>query len=152
MNSFMETIGWLLSCLSLHCPLGLSSRLLASPLIVLSLHRPLIVSLRRLVVVASPLVAPPSCPLVAPHSRHFVVLSLAALLLSHCAIWLLCRLSSHCGLVLSSSSHCATFLSSCALSSCSHCATLSSSCAGWLLCFLSLRHPLIISPHGLLAT
>jgi hypothetical protein len=52
------------------------SRLLASPLIVLSLHCPLIVSLRRLVVVASPLVKLPSCPLVVPHSRPLVVFSL----------------------------------------------------------------------------
>ena len=52
------------------------SCLLALPLIILSLHCPLIFSLRRLVVVASPLVAPPSCPLVAPHSCPLVVLSL----------------------------------------------------------------------------
>ena len=46
------------------CPLVTSpSCLLALPLFILSLHRPLIFSLRRLVVVASPLVAPPSCSL-----------------------------------------------------------------------------------------
>ena len=68
---------WLLSPLLSRCPLVLSSRhLLASPLIVLSLHRPLIVSLRRLVVVASPLVALPSRPLVTTHSRPLVVLLL----------------------------------------------------------------------------
>ena len=68
---------WLLSPLSSCCPLVLSSRhLLASPLIILSLHCSLIVSLRRLVVVALHLVALLSCPLVVPHSRPLVVLSL----------------------------------------------------------------------------
>jgi hypothetical protein len=78
----------LLSRLSSRCPHSRPlvmppSRLLASPLIVLSLHRPLIVSLRRLVVVVSPLGAPPSRPLVvlslrrplAVSSRRLVVAS-----------------------------------------------------------------------------
>ena len=122
------------------CPLVTPpSHLLAPPLIVPSLHHPLIISLRRLVVVASPLVTPPSRPLVVPHSRPLVVLSLVALLPSHRAVWLLRRLLSHCRLVLLSSSHCAT---------------LSSSYAGWLLCCLSLHcrhvlslcHPLVAPP------
>ena len=52
------------------------SRHLASPLIILSMHHPLIVSLQRLVVVASPLIAPPSRPFVTLHSRPLVILSL----------------------------------------------------------------------------
>ena len=88
---------WLLSPLLSRCPLVLSSRhLLASPLIVLSLHRPLIVSLRRLVVVASPLGTPPSRPLVvlslrrplAVSSRSLVVAS-PLVVLSSCPLLVL---------------------------------------------------------------
>ena len=88
---------WLLSPLSSCCPLVLSSRhLLASPLIVLSLHRPLIVSLRRLVVVTSPLGTPPSRPLVvlslrrplAVSSRSLVVAS-PLVVLSSCPLLVL---------------------------------------------------------------
>ena len=109
----------------------LPSCLLTSPLIVLSMHHPLIVSLCRLVVVASPLVVMPSPPPVPPHSCPLIVVSLAALLSSHRAVWLFRRLSLRCRLVLLSSSRCA------ALSLSNH--------EGWLLRRLSLCRHLVLS-------
>ena len=72
------------------------------------------------------------CTLVLSSSSHY-----AALSLSHRAVWLLRRLLSRHHLVLSSSSHCVTILLS---------------CAGWLLCCLSLRYPLVALPTHPLVT
>ena len=114
---------WLLRCLSSCCHLVLSSSshcaaLSSSNYAGWLLRR---LSLRRRLVLLS-------ChPLVLLSSSRC-----AALSLSNRAIWMLPHLSSCHRLVLLLSSHCNI---------------LSPSCACWLLCCLSLRHPLVLSWH-----
>ncbi len=146
--------GWLLHCLLLHCPL-----------VVLSLHHPLVVLLQ--LVVALPLLSPHSCPLVVLPSHPLVVLSL------HCLLVVLLRwlivasplviLPSCCPLTPTLSRHlapagcCVTSCRATHLSSC--CATLSSShCLFTVLpshcliapagsCVTSCGIPLLLSSH-----
>ncbi len=111
-------------------PVVLSHQLiLASPLLILLLRCPLVLSLRRLVV-ASPLDAPPTCPLVAPPSHTFSAPAD-------------CRIASCCPLVALPSCPLIVPAGCCIVSPC---ITLSSSHrASWLLSYLSLRHPLVLS-------
>ncbi len=157
--------------LSLRCPLVVVCKLVVVSPLVVPPSRPLVVPPSH-----RPLTAPPSCCLVSlagcciaschtalsspSHSAALIVLCWLVVatplvaLPSRCVTLLLC-----CPLVLSSSSHCAVLslshLTSCLLRSCrtalllsSHSAALSSSCAGWLLCHISSRPPLVLSCKG----
>jgi hypothetical protein len=101
--SFSHHAGWLLCCLSLRLPL-----VVASPLIVISLRRPIVVFLCCRIASRRPLVAPPSHHLVAPAccriaSPRPLVAPRANHSSSRRAGWLLRRLSTRRPLVVLSS-------------------------------------------------